>query len=494
MWESEGVHKTAQRRTKDGGRRDERSKRQTRKHRASQHDGFLFVFWSFGIQVVREAEAADGLETKRHETQSVLANRVGLPPFRLAPQGADGHASRVKAFEQDGGDEMTVQELRAQIAAIRPMLKAPKEWEALTEATQRDYQQKHAALNGRLPKDAAKCKRSYYGMRAAYLHMETRALRSALNALDKWTKQAMAENGNDMHGLEKGYMIEMQRLGIEKRITNYQAVVSAGAFQGPARGTQQDTHGKRAVGRLPKQWKTTLLGAVPKRSKYRAHVVAMALCGCRPAEFENGVLVKKVDQDTYEFTIAGKKTGTRQKNGKTFTTGQALRVLTISRTDFLDKHGQVRPEFIAMEKVMKGKNNLELMGMATAIRDAVIHASEKAFPDLDNRPTAYSFRHAFASELKAANGEDSADTAAALGHASTKTQQGYGYSKSSGGGLACRAKASDPIRTPHKTRKQAMGQKTKIKVAAMPSPNAPKAKMPSPMDKLKLPRAPAPRF
>ncbi len=77
----------AQRRTKDGGRRDERSKRQTRKHRASQHDGFLFVFWSFGIQVVREAEAADGLETKRHETQSVLANRVGLPPSVSPPKG-----------------------------------------------------------------------------------------------------------------------------------------------------------------------------------------------------------------------------------------------------------------------------------------------------------------------------------------------------------------------------------------------------------------------
>lgn len=228
---------------------------------------------------------------------------------------------------------MTIQELRAQIAAIRPMLKSTTDWAALSETTQRDYQQKHAALTGRLPMDAAKCKRSYYGMRAAYLHMESRALRSDLNALDKWTKQAMAANNNDLHGLEQAYMIEMQRLGIDKRI-----------------------------------------------------------------------------------------------------------------------------------------------------------------PDLDNRPTAYSFRHAFASELKAANGEDSADTAAALGHASTKTQQGYGYSKSSGGGLSCHAKASDPIRTPHKTRKQAMGQKIKIKVAAMPSPNAPKAKMPSPMDKFKLPRAPAPRF
>lgn len=385
-------------------------------------------------------------------------------------------------------------ELRAQVATIRPMLKSTTDWAALSETTQRDYQQKHAALMGRLPMDAAKCKRSYYGMRAAYLHMESRALRSDLNTLDKWTKQAMAANGNTIDGIEQACIDELKRLGIDKRIVNYQAVVSSGMFMGPSRGTQQDTHGKRAVGRLPKQWKTTLLGAVPKRSKYRAHVIAMAVCGCRPAEFENGVLVKKVDQDTYEFTIAGKKTGTRQKNGKTFTTGQSLRVLTISRLDFLDKHGQVRPEFIAMEKVMKGKNAMELMGKATAIRDAVIHASEKAFPDLDNRPTAYSFRHAFASELKAANGEDSADTAAALGHASTKTQQGYGYAKSGGGGLTCKAKASDPIRTPHKTRKQAMTKKTKGKLATMPSPNAPKAKMPSPSGIFKIPKAPAPRF
>src|SRR5574343_73713 len=102
-------------------------------------------------------------------------------------------------------------ELRAKVATIRPMLMSTTDWAALCESTQREYQQKHVALMGRLPMDAAKCKRSYYG--------------------------------------------------------------------------------KRAVGRLPKQWKTTLLGAVPKSSKYRAHVVAMAVCGCRPAEFENGVLV-----------------------------------------------------------------------------------------------------------------------------------------------------------------------------------------------------------
>lgn len=389
---------------------------------------------------------------------------------------------------------MGINELRAIITSARLMMKSPTEWKALSDATRRDYEQRHAALHGRLPMEAATCKRSYYVMKAAFMHMESRALRSCLNELDKWSKVAAQKNGGTLEGIVREYMAELHRLGIHERFKRLEAVAKAGPFMGSAKGTIQSTHGKRAVGKLPPHWKTKLLGAVPKASKYRAHVAAMALCGCRPAEFENGVVVRKVDKDTYEFTIAGKKTGQRTKDGKTFTTGQGLRILTISRMDDLDKHGQVRPEFIALDKAMKGKNYMELMAKATAIRDTVISASEKAFPDLNNKPTAYSFRHAFASELKAANGEDSDETAAALGHASTKTQQGYGYAKSGGGGLTCKAKASDPIRTPHKTRKQAMTKKTKIKLATMPSPNAPKAKMPSPSDIFKIPRAPSPRF
>jgi hypothetical protein len=60
-------------------------------------------FLSLGIQVVREAKAADVLETQRHKAQSASANGVGLPPFRLTPQGVDGHASRVGFLEKGGG-------------------------------------------------------------------------------------------------------------------------------------------------------------------------------------------------------------------------------------------------------------------------------------------------------------------------------------------------------------------------------------------------------
>jgi integrase len=107
-----------------------------------------------------------------------------------------------------------------------------------------------------------------------------------------------------------------------------------------------------------------------------------------------------------------------------------------------------------------------LKAKATAIRDVVIRASEKAFPDLKNKPTAYSFRHDFASQLKAANGEDSVITAAALGHASTKTQGCYGYVKSGrSGGVVCRqATASDPIRTPRTSREQRLSKKPKLKI------------------------------
>ncbi len=385
---------------------------------------------------------------------------------------------------------MNLSEWHGLIKECRGLLKSKDEWTALAESTRKDYKQKAAALNGRLPSQAATCKRTYYTQRAAYLHMETQKIRAALNTLDKWTK---ANGGAQVVAHQPAaYFDQVRELGLDHMIENFRTVATAGPFSGARRGVDQSTHGKRAVGRLPKNWKTKLLGGVPKSSKYRAHVAAMALCGCRPSEFENTVMVEKIDDDTYRFTIGGMKTGERTRNGKTYTTGQAMRVLTISRVSNLDKHGQVNPEFIILDKALAGKTYVELTAKATAIRDVVIHASEKAFPDLKNRPTAYSFRHAFASELKASNGEHSDQTAAALGHACTKTQQGYGYSKSGRGGFTCKAKASTEIRKTHTARKTAKTKpsaKVTNNVTPMPAPNAPKAPMPPVPRAFHIPKA-----
>lgn len=356
----------------------------------------------------------------------------------------------------------------ADIKAVRDLLKTNAEWNALNPTSQHDYEKKFAKLGDRLPADTAQCKKSYYTLRAAYLHCQARAIRKNLNLLDKWL---VAQGG--LSGLKErpsDYFVKVKALGLEKQFSAYRAVTNAKTFDGSNKGVLQPTHSKRAVGRLPLGWKTKLLGSVPRTSKYKLHIAAMSMCGCRPSEFENGVLVTKINEDTYKFEIEGKKTGERTKNGKTFTTGQSIRTITISRTDYLDKHGYAIPDFFVLDRAMKGQTSVELMAKATAIRDVVINASNKAFPDLANKPTAYSFRHAFASDLKGMNGIDSEETAAALGHASTKTQGCYGYGKSGGGGFACKSEAADRIRTPHLSReaslKKSVAKNQKVAVKA----------------------------
>ena len=83
---------------------------------------------------------------------------------------------------------MNLSEWHGLIKECRGLLKSKDEWAALAESTRKDYKQKAAALNGRLPSQAATCKRTYYTQRAAYLHIETQKIRAALNTLDKWTK------------------------------------------------------------------------------------------------------------------------------------------------------------------------------------------------------------------------------------------------------------------------------------------------------------------
>lgn len=423
-----------------------------------------------GERVRREAKAAADSGTQIRRGASPSAGKASLTPVQASPELI---AELVK--------------WRDFIKTVRADLKQPDEWKRLSEVSQRDYTAKFAMLGDRLPAEVAKCKKSYYVLRAAYLHGQSRAIRAELNTLDKWAKE---NGGNDALMTSDGiraFLDQAYTLSIGQRHRQIQAVNALKAFNGASQGVAQPSHGKRKLGALPWHWKTKLLGCVPKASQYRVHVAAMAMCGCRPSEFEGGgVSVEKVDADTYRFHIAGKKTGTREKNGKTFTTGQTLRTITVRRTDMVDKFGRVNPEFLVLDRALGGKTYLELSAKATAIRDVVIHASEKAFPHLKNKPTAYSFRHAFASNLKAQNGVDSEATAAALGHASTKTQGCYGYGRSGGGGFACEATASDRIRTPHLSRSAALVKSKARKapkaqpqtVAALPSVNTPKAPMP----------------
>ena len=379
---------------------------------------------------------------------------------------------------------------------LRAELKPPDDWKALSSKSKKDYEQKFAHLNGRLPAQVAKCKRSYYTLRAAYLHGQSRLIRRKLNELDKFTR---ALDDSDKVAANQAVMAQIDSLGIHEAVAEYMLAKNAPAFNGSIVGVEQPSHGKRRIGLLPKGWKTRLVAYVPKDSIYRPHVAAMALCGCRPSEFEKGIVFKWMDSDTIALQIEGTKTGERTKDGKTYSTGQTRRTLMLRRGDTLDADGYPNTDFLMFERALAGQTQGLLKAKATALRDVVIRASKKAFPQLKNRPTAYSFRHAFASELKAANGADSVDTAAALGHASTKTQSCYGYGRSGrSGGVGCQASASDPIRSPRMTRESRLVKavhRTAAKVSApvavsvpMPAPRPSKVPMPAPSLKLRPPR------
>jgi integrase len=333
-----------------------------------------------------------------------------------------------------------------QVKKLRDGLAKPDEWDRLDPKTRLDYAAKYARLAGRLPANVATCKKSYYSYRAAWRHMKSRETREALNRMDGWLRE---QDHDSITAAD--FAVQIKALGLDTLIHDWRDFTTV-KYEGAAHGVAQPTHGKRKIGHLPRDWKNKLLVRVPRDSKYKLHVHVMALCGCRPSEFENTVLVQRTDEDTYTITIAGKKHGERTHRGKTFTTGQELRTLTFKRGADFDKDGYVNNELEVLDRLMvdsRGKpcSYIELKASATAIRDVVIHASERAFPKLKNRPTAYSFRHAVASELKAQNGECSEQTAAVLGHASAKTQGCYGYRQSGGrGGWTVTADASCKVR------------------------------------------------
>ena len=159
----------------------------------------------------------------------------------------------------------------------------------------------------------------------------------------------------------------------------------------------------------------------------RPFVALMWATGCRPAEIERGVTVRRV-QGGIEIEIPGAKV--------------------------TDTKGQPRRKILIDAKSPAGLH----LGMALGA-NAEIEMSRKAkrigndFADIRRRTglaavSAYSFRHQVSSDLKAA-GVDKNGIAQVLGHASERTQGRYGKPSRgrAGGGIIIDAIASREVRT-----------------------------------------------
>lgn len=191
----------------------------------------------------------------------------------------------------------------------------------------------------------------------------------------------------------------------------------------PAREVRQSRSKGRTLPAL--SWQEQVMAA--STPTQRPFVALMWATGCRPAEIERGVTVRRV-KGGIEIEIPGAKV--------------------------TDTNGQPRRKILIDAKSPAGLH----LGMALGA-NAEIEMSRKAkrigndFADIRRRTglatvSAYSFRHQVSADLKAAGVDENA-IAQVLGHASERTQGRYGRPSKgrAGGGIILDAIGSRPVRT-----------------------------------------------
>ena len=190
----------------------------------------------------------------------------------------------------------------------------------------------------------------------------------------------------------------------------------------PARGATVPVKGRT----LPAlSWQEQVMAA--STPAQRPFVALMWATGCRPAEIERGVTVRRVDGGI-EIEIPGAKV--------TATNGQPRRKILIDARS---------PAGLHLGVALGARQEIEMSRKAKRIGND--------FADIRRRTglaavSAYSFRHQVSADLKAA-GVDKNAIAQVLGHASERTQGRYGRPSKgrAGGGIILDAIGSRPVRT-----------------------------------------------
>lgn len=191
-----------------------------------------------------------------------------------------------------------------------------------------------------------------------------------------------------------------------------QTLMCKAANDGEKLSAAQERNSKRKslIG-LKSDWRQKLL-AVSAGSKYANHIQVAMVCGCRPAEMQKGILVERL-AGICRITILGAKVSVRAGSG------QLWRVVEI-----VDGH-----------PLLDGLEAGRYQASARGIENAVEHFALKLWPRREHKISAYTLRHATATDFKS-SGLSKVQVAAALGHQSTATMSFYGTSNRRSGGLS----------------------------------------------------------
>lgn len=185
---------------------------------------------------------------------------------------------------------------------------------------------------------------------------------------------------------------------------------------------------KRNIKKLTDNFREDILDyAITHNLKCANALVVLYATGCRPDELHTGVKVNYNSQkNEIEFRIIGSKLNRRMKRGI------GVRKIKVKINDENAKYFKsIVDKFNENPGSYDHKIEIE---SSKAFSGYITKISKKLWPKKKYHASAYSFRHAKATELKN-SGYDQIKIAQVMGHASVRSQQSYGRksSKSKGG-------------------------------------------------------------
>jgi integrase len=258
---------------------------------------------------------------------------------------------------------------------------------------------------GQTPIDRASTKSAYSTHMAAWRFGHTKALIEL--GRDAVLIRQKIKAGEIRRGVDDLRLREI----IHKSSYHLDCLAKAASAPDPARYADKKKRSansaKHKNSKLKPDWRDRMLQlAIDSGSKYSPTIALLSATGCRPAEIEKGIKCT-VKGNGIQFEIPGAKT-----HGGKF--GQEKRVFTSTEDTLASRYLR---KYLAQNKTIEAH--------AHKITDTVAKMGRRLYSRANAiRPTAYSFRHALASDLKAL-GYTREDVAGVLGHYSTTTQRYY---------------------------------------------------------------------
>ena len=184
--------------------------------------------------------------------------------------------------------------------------------------------------------------------------------------------------------------------------------------------TEKKSNSKRNISKLNENFRESILDyAISHNLKCAPGLIALYATGCRPDEIKTGIRVNyKKETNELSFKIIGSKLNAEQKRGI------RLREVTVKITE---KNLKYYKTIIDIFENNEGAYDFKIkINSKGSFSNTVKRISETLWPRKKYHASPYSFRHAKATELKNSGSFDPEEIAKIMGHASVRSQQGYG--------------------------------------------------------------------